>query len=168
MSTQRNKKTPGEKNATAPLMSWDIFMQSYHSLKALADDMQQLNNLSRKYAWHPTGWNLEEKLLQQRKTVLVTNSAQQIIFASHHIEQMTGYSVEEMVGSTPKMLQGQDTDPFVRAVIRQALHEVKPFHVSILNYKKNKDTYLCDLEAFPIFNRQEKLTHFIAFETASQ
>ncbi len=165
MPAEKNKKPAADHIVAAPLLCWDIFMSGYQHLKIMADDLQQLKHMSRRFAWQPAAWDLEEKFLQQRKVALVTDSSQHIVFASNNIIQLNGYRPSELIGKSPKIFQGPDTDALSRAIVRDAVKEQRPFHVHLLNYKKNQAPYYCDIEGFPVFNRQKKMVHFIAFET---
>ena len=80
---------------------------------------------------------------------------------------MTGYREDEVVGKSPKMFQGPETSSVVREEIRLAIKSHEIFEKTILNYKKNGETYFCTINAFPVFNLKGKLTHFIAFEKAA-
>ncbi|MFV7235185.1 PAS domain-containing protein [Flavobacterium sp. ZB4R12] len=51
--------------------------------------------------------------------------------------------------------------------MRKAIELKLPFEKTVLNYKKNGETYLCEIKAFPIFNAKGELSHFIAFEKAA-
>ena len=41
------------------------------------------------------------------------------------------------------------------------------FKEVILNYKKNGETYLCKIEAYPKFDKEGNFVNYIAFETAA-
>ena len=148
---------------TAPLLSWDIFMDSYHKTLALADDFRHLNQLSKKYAWKKE-WDIEEKLFRQQQVILVTDLTLHIVYASSNIIVMNGYAPNEVIGHTPAMFQGEETDAFTKAVIREAVNRLQPFQTNIINYRKDGSVYDCSIEAFPVFNSNKKPVHFIAFE----
>lgn len=130
---------------------------------ALAEDFRRLKMLSRSSCWKEE-WDLEEKSFRQGNVVIVTDLLLKIIFASSNLLHMTGYRPEEVNGKTPGILQGKNTSAEIRAVIRKAIQELRPFHVSLLNYRKNGSPYHCGIEAFPVFIKKKKVAHFIAFE----
>lgn len=144
-------------------MSWDIFLEAYHELMMLGKDVQQLEKLSRKYCWKQD-WNVREILFQQGKAVLVTDLSLHIVFASSNLSKLSGYLPEEVIGKTPKLFQGKDTSNESKAVIRKAIHELKPFAITLLNYSKAGTPYWCNITGEPVFNRKNKPVHFIAFE----
>jgi PAS domain S-box-containing protein len=80
---------------------------------------------------------------------------------------MTGYAENEVIDKTPKMFQGPETSKIALQEIRQAIEKQLPFEKTLLNYKKNGETYDCKIQVFPIFNLKGQLCHFIAFEKAA-
>lgn len=99
--------------------------------------------------------------------VLVTDANLKIQFASTNIIEMNGYNFEEVIGNSPKMFQGKETDAASRMNIRTAIANLEPFKEVILNYKKNGETYLCKIEAYPKFDKEGNFVNYIAFETAA-
>lgn len=150
--------------AAGPLLSWDIFIESYHRRIALAEDLQLLKKMSRKNNWC-CAWDTEERLIRQGKVILVTDPLLTIVFASSNLLQMNGYLPEEVISKTPKLFQGEDTCRISRQMIREAIRNQQPFKATLLNYRKNGTTYDCEIEGLPVFNRSQQLVHFIAFES---
>lgn len=150
---------------TMPLHSWDFFVTNYDLVKASLFDANQLQELAQENHWLGS-WNFSEQL-QNEKTIVVTDAKLNIIFASENILQMTGYQNDEVVGNSPKMFQGKATSKEDLKEIRTFIDSQKPFEKTILNYKKNGETYLCQIEAFPVFNSKKQLVNFVAFEKAA-
>jgi PAS domain S-box-containing protein len=144
---------------TLPLISWDIFSQSFLNNQLTFLDNSELNKLETINNWDTT-WNL----LQNETVIVVTDSKLKIVFASGNINKMNGYNPKEVVGQTPKMFQGKDTDDIVSNEIRLAIANQKPFDKVVLNYRKDGSVYKCHIKGHPIFNRKGKLINFIAFE----
>ncbi len=80
---------------------------------------------------------------------------------------MNGYDYKDIIGNSPRMFQGEETSKESRANIRKAVQELKPFKETILNYKKNGEKYLCQIEAYPKFDINGNFINYIAFETAA-
>lgn len=153
-----------QNSVSAPLLSWDIFMEGYWKNMSLAEDKLELDKLARMQSWQQK-WNIETLLLKQGKVIIVTDPFLHIVFASSNITAMNGYTVAEITGKTPKLFQGENTDKNIANDIRNAIQERRTFHVSLINYKKNKEPYQCNIEGSPVFNREKQLVNFIAFET---
>ena len=51
---------------------------------------------------------------------------------------MTGYTKKEVLGKTPRFLQGPKTDPKTTSKIAFNLKKDKPFKAKVLNYRKKQ------------------------------
>lgn len=158
--TMREKR---HRSAAGPLMCWDIFMESHHRRMQQAEGLTGLRQFASLHHWR-VEWDLPQLLLAQEQIVLVTDTAQIIRFATPSMETMNGYTVEEVVGQSPKIFQGKDTDPNTRSQIREAIVRRLPYKGTILNYRKNGTPYNCLVEEYPVWNTAGTLVNFIAFE----
>ena len=150
---------------TIPLMSWEFQQQFINDLQTTRSDAERLKKLAKAFRWK-SNWDYESELMQQC-TIIVTDAALSIVFASKNMAKMNGYKETEILGKSPKMFQGKDTDLQVSKAIREAISNQQPFEKTILNYRKNGTTYDCHVLGFPVFNNEGKLSHFIAFEKAA-
>lgn len=97
--------------------------------------------------------------------VILTDPNQKIIWVNEDFTSITGYSLGEAIGRIPgKILQGPKTEPAVVARIRKALQLKVPLKEQLVNYRKNGEEYVCKLVIHPVFNRNNELINFIAFE----
>jgi PAS domain S-box-containing protein len=97
--------------------------------------------------------------------VILTDPNQRIIWVNEDFSAITGYSLGEAIGRIPgKILQGPKTDPAARDRIRKAIQSRIPYKDQLINYRKNGEPYTCKLVIHPIFNKNQELTNFIAFE----
>lgn len=144
-------------------MCWDIFMEGYHRRLELAADIQQLALLSNRQSWQHE-LDLEHQLIWLNRTVVVTDTGLNIVYASSNIYNMNGYTSDEVIGKKPSLFQGKETSAETKLFIRNSIEQRVPFETSIVNYRKNGDTYLCRLEEYPLYNHKKALVNFIAFE----
>lgn len=96
--------------------------------------------------------------------VILTDPDRKIIWVNNDFSSITGYSLQEVMGRKPSLLQGKNTEASAIARIKKGLEEQLPFKDEITNYRKNGEEYLCKLVIYPIFNEDHQLLHFIAFE----
>jgi len=87
-----------------------------------------------------------------------------IVYANRAMSQMTGYDHGELLGQTPRMLQGPATDAGVLAHVRRALAAAEPVGVELLNYRRDGTPFWVDLNITPM-REQGHITHFIAVQT---
>ncbi|WP_269713589.1 PAS domain-containing protein [Caulobacter sp. NIBR2454] len=87
-----------------------------------------------------------------------------ITYANPAFERMSGYSLAEMMGRSPRMFQGPQTSAAARADIRKALREGKPHETTLLNYRKSGEPYRCVIKMFPIMDADGRLVGAVAIE----
>jgi len=147
-----------------PLMSWDISGKAPCSVIDfwnIKEDMVNLDHFSKKF-----NWNIDvQKLLSlQYQALILTDSRQQISWVNEGFTEMTGYPAHEAIGKTPRFLQGKNTSPSAKEGISKALQKSRPFTKKVLNYRKNHEEYTCQLTIFPLLNKTNEITHFLALE----
>ena len=150
---------------SVPILCWDFHYESINELKTFSSDLKKIKHLSTQFKWNDVDLNVSKRLINE--VIVITNKEQKIIFASEGISKMTGYKENEVLGKFPKMFQGKETSKVVLKEIRTAIEKQIPFKKTVLNYKKNGETYDCVIHGFPVFNLKGELSHFIAFEKAA-
>ncbi len=93
--------------------------------------------------------------------VLIASSDRRIFSANEAFLRITQYTLDEVLGRTCRMLQGEQTDPAAIAAIRDALRAETEFSGEILNYRKNGEPFWNELTISPVHDDQGVLTHFI-------
>ena len=89
---------------------------------------------------------------------------QRIVYANPAFCQMTGYSQQELLGQTPRILQGPATNPDVIERLRECLREGSYFHGSTINYRKDGRPYTVEWNISPVRNAESEITHFISVQ----
>lgn len=87
-----------------------------------------------------------------------------IIFVNKAFSKITGYSLEEVIGKCPCLLQGAKTDMNEVARVRESLNRNEPCRMEVINYKKNGDEFWSNLAFSPISDNAGKFTHWIAIK----
>lgn len=85
-----------------------------------------------------------------------------LIYANQSFCQLTGYSIEEIVGRNCRFLQGPDTDPSTVRKIREALDARRAIGIDILNYRKDGTPFWNALYISPVLDADGELLFFIA------
>lgn len=147
---------------TLPILSWDFSHVFGDEIKNFSLDINKINNISLQGKWGNHDWDVKSRMNDD--VVIVTDAKLRIVFASNNIVKMNGYKESEVLGNSPKMFHGKDTCLKISSEIREAVEQQIPFDKTVLNYKKNGETYLCHIKGFPVFNKKGKLINFIAFE----
>lgn len=77
---------------------------------------------------------------------------------------LTGFEPDELIGASPRQVQGKATDPMTLHTLCRALRARERFHGYVANYRKSGEAYLCEVEVRPMVGRSGQVEHFIAFE----
>ncbi len=88
----------------------------------------------------------------------------EIVFANPAFVRMTGYSVEEVIGRTPRMLEGPKTDLALAEQQYEALARGESFSGETVNYRKDGMEYAVAWHVSPVRNFNGDVTHFISIQ----
>jgi len=87
-----------------------------------------------------------------------------ILYVNNAFTRMTGYTEAEVIGKTPRMLQGPDTDLQELYRLKNALKKWEPCEIEVLNYKKNGEPFWNNFAVAPVANEKGWYTHWVAIE----
>src|SRR5215831_533638 len=104
---------------------------------------------------------------QCAESVLITTAqlelpGPQIVYVNPAFTRMTGYMPEEVIGKTPRILQGAKTDRAVLDRLRSDCSAGKVFHGKTINYRKDGSEFCLEWSVSPVRNEQGEITHFVA------
>lgn len=130
------------------------------------------------YTEHDTGsWRWESELRFLRSIVENANDAilvteaepfdepgPRIVYVNETFTRLTGYTMEDVVGKNPRILQGPGTDRGARDTIRTALERWKPVRVEIENYTKDGTAFWVELNIVPVADESGWYTHWVSVQ----
>jgi diguanylate cyclase (GGDEF)-like protein/PAS domain S-box-containing protein len=111
---------------------------------------------------------LESSIARLNDIVIITEAGPfrepgpRIVFVNEAFERRTGYAPEEVLGRTPRLLQGPGTQRSELDRLRAAMEQWEPARVDLINYKKSGEAFWVDLEVSPVWDEARKLTHWVA------
>lgn len=108
--------------------------------------------------------NLNDMIIITKVGDIAARKQPRIIYVNKAFEQGTGFTREEAIGQTPRILRGPKTQRFELDRIRNALAEFKPVHVELINYKKSGEEYWQEVDIAPIADHTGHFTHFVAIQ----
>jgi PAS domain-containing protein len=156
--------TPSE-SIQFPLKSFGLYTDYFSAEMNNLDrenDINVVKEFASKYNWND---NLDSIFKNEDfEAIVLTNKKQEIIWVNDGFKEMTGFNKNYALKKTPSFLQGPNTCEKTRDSIRQKIQLNKPFIGSVINYRRNKTSYKCEIKIFPLFS--ESTTHYIALERA--
>ena len=98
-------------------------------------------------------------------SILMTDSTDEgaIIYANPAFETLTGFDRTEVIGKTPRILQGVGTDEKVIDRLSRALKSGGEFEGKAINYKKNGTPFIMYWRVLPI-KLGEKIEAWVAIQ----
>ena len=78
------------------------------------------------------------------------------------LEQLTGYEAGDLLGHNARMLQGEDTTPFIRDVMRDAIAGSAPVTVTALNYRADGSRFWNEIQLIPLMPVDGSATFYAA------
>jgi PAS domain S-box-containing protein len=88
-----------------------------------------------------------------------------MVYVNDRFESLTGYERSESLGRNCRFLQGEDTDPETRRLLRERIDAERPVAVDIVNYRKNGERMWQKLDIAPVRDDEGRVTNFVGFQT---
>ncbi|WP_238296432.1 HWE histidine kinase domain-containing protein [Methylobacterium soli] len=85
-----------------------------------------------------------------------------IEYANPAFTRMTGYKAHEVVGRSPRLLQGPGTDRAVLDSLRASLEAGEPAQGEALNYRKDGTTYMVEWLITPVRDSAGRITRWVS------
>ncbi len=87
-----------------------------------------------------------------------------IAYVNPAFSKMTGYSLEEIIGMTPRILQGPETDWSVIQRLCDDLENDRPFEGKSKNYRKDGSAFIMEWTISPVLSEEKQVTHYVAVQ----
>ena len=88
----------------------------------------------------------------------------EIVYVNQAFVDRTGYSREEILGQSPRVLQGPGTQRLQLDALRAAMLVWQPITVELINYTKSGEEFWVEISLTAIANASGKYTHWVAIE----
>jgi PAS domain S-box-containing protein len=112
----------------------------------------------------------ESVITNTKDAILITDAepsegiGHKIIYVNEAFTKMTGYDAEEVIGKSPKMLQGPNSNKEELVKLGHALKNWESHEMTTLNYKKNGEEFWVNFALTPVADEKGWYTHWIAVE----
>ena len=101
-------------------------------------------------------------LEQMADSVVITDIQGNILRVNRAFEQITGYSAEEVLGKTPRILKSGKHDPKLYEHFWKVILAGKVFRMIFVNKRKDGALFHESQTVTPIKNKQGEIAHFVA------
>lgn len=113
---------------------------------------------------------LESVITNTSEAVLITeaepadDSGALILYANEAFTSMTGYTADEVIGKTTRILQGAKTNKAEITRLSEAMRLWQPCEATLLNYKKNGEEFWVNFTLTPVADEKGLYTHWISVQ----
>ncbi|WP_179906254.1 PAS domain-containing hybrid sensor histidine kinase/response regulator [Rhabdonatronobacter sediminivivens] len=114
---------------------------------------------------------LENAVSRQNDILLITEAAPidapdgpRIVYVNDAFERRTGYSREDVIGKTPRILQGPKTQRAALDRIRRAMENWQPVRAELINYTSAGEEFWLEMDLVPLADDTGAFTHWVAVE----
>jgi PAS domain S-box-containing protein len=113
---------------------------------------------------------LETVFTQAKDSIIITeaesNDGQipKIVFANPAYINMSGYEIEEILGKSPNLFMGKNSDTQQIEKLTNAINHKEECLLEITCYKKDQSEYQVRLSFIPVYNLEHELSHWISIQ----
>lgn len=113
---------------------------------------------------------LESVVVNAKDAILITEAepidlpGPRIVYCNPAFLTTTGFSLEEVMGKTPRILQCPETDRATLQQIRDALQRWDPVEVELINTRRDGTKFWVQLSIVPVANEKGWFTHWVSVQ----
>ncbi len=112
---------------------------------------------------------LIEAVNQTQESILITDAqldkpGPKIVYVNPGFTRLTGYEPSEVIGKTPRLLQGEETSRSELNRLKQSLQKGESYEGEVINYKKDGTPYILQWETTPLKDNNGKINHYLAVQ----
>lgn len=146
------------------LRKWCKDEESFQKMKRLVEDLEAERD-QRAEALNL----LESAIRSDYDAILITELSlekpgPEIVYVNEGFCKMTGYTKEEVIGETPRILQGPKTDREVLDKLKRRLREGQSFFGQTINYRKDGSEFVNQWDIHPLTDGAGNITHWVSYQ----
>jgi len=112
---------------------------------------------------------LGSAVTQSQDAIMITDTmldapGPHILFVNPAFSRITGYRADEVLGLSPRLLQGEKTDRAFVQRMHDRLRQGKSAHGETVNYRKNGTEFWVEMQVSPLRDGAGEITHFVGIQ----
>ena len=113
---------------------------------------------------------LETVITQSKDSVIITKpdsdnlTVPKIIYTNPAFTNMSGYESDEILGKTPDIFKGPNSDEQEYFKLINAIKAKKECLIETISYKKSNEEYWVRFSMIPIYNSENQVSHWISIQ----
>jgi two-component system sensor histidine kinase/response regulator len=142
-----------QRDASGQVLKWFGTCTDIHDMKMAQESLRLLGSA----------------VEQASESVMITEAGldapgPRIVFVNPAFTGMTGYASEQVIGQTPRILQGPRTDRAVLDRLRRELERGEVFEGEAINYRQDGSEFAMEWQIAPLRGSGGKVTHYLAIQ----
>jgi PAS domain S-box-containing protein len=97
-------------------------------------------------------------------SILITDLAGNITYANEAFKTLTGYTSEDVIGKSPRILQGSATDKTTLDRLSASMKSGGNFEGKAINYKKDGTAFIMHWKVMPVKSDSEEIVAWVAIQ----
>ena len=113
---------------------------------------------------------LETVITQSKDSIMITEANSinsqipKIIYVNPAFSIMSGYQSDEIIGKTPNIFIGPNSDKLEYKKLITALNHKEECLVETISYKKSREEFWVRFSMIPVFNSENELSHWVSIQ----
>lgn len=113
---------------------------------------------------------LETVITQSKDSIMITEANSinsqipKIIYVNPAFSNMSGYQFDEIIGKTPNIFIGPNSDKLEYKKLITALNHKEECLVETISYKKSREEFWVRFSMIPVFNSENELSHWVSIQ----
>ena len=136
--------------------------ESFEKLKAVTDQLKK-----EKQSAEQKLELLERSVRNDYDSIMITTlnlENPEIVYVNKAFTEITGYRQDEVIGQSPKILQGPETDREVLDKLKRRLQKGRAFFGQTVNYRKDGSEFINQWDVHPLLDEKGQATHWISYQ----
>ena len=112
---------------------------------------------------------LDAAVQQAKEAILITSAnlvapGPEVIFINPAFTEMTGYSRSDILGKTPRILQGPKTDRDMLTRLRETISKGGSYSAETVNYRKDGSEYFVAWDISPVRDERGQIVQYLSIQ----